>query len=109
MLVLMSTSYMKRLWCVWELFTLFTFCNKELALERIYMLSVNSKDGDEVDALKELESFDINKAHCFDPNEELKLRSIMNMIGIERLQRCIKTLANVKYVNKFTKKKIVLK
>jgi hypothetical protein len=105
MLVLMSTSYMKRLWCVWELFTLFTFCNKELALERIHMVNVKSKDGAEVDTLKELENFNINKAHCFDPNEELKLRTIMNMIGIERLQNCIKNIANLKYVTKFSKKK----
>ena len=40
MLVLVSDSYMKRLWCVWELFTLFTFSNKELAMERIKMLPV---------------------------------------------------------------------
>jgi len=96
MLVLMSSSYMKRLWCVWELLTLFTFCNKELALERIKILSVKSKDNVEVDILEELENFDINNAHCFDPNEELKLRKIISMIGIERLKRCVNDLAETK-------------
>ena len=28
-LILMSSSYVKRLWCIWELFALVTFCNKE--------------------------------------------------------------------------------
>ena len=57
MLVLMSKTYMKRLWCVWELFTLFTFCNKEMALERIVIVPIE----EDVDIIQELMTFDINK------------------------------------------------
>ena len=35
--------------------------------------------------LKQVEEFDINEAHCFDPNEEYKLRKLMYDIGTNRL------------------------
>ena len=54
--------------CVWgELFLIFTFCNKELAQEHIRILPVRTNLPD-VDG-----SFDINKAHCFDANEEVQV------------------------------------
>ena len=96
MLVLMSKSYMKRLWCVWELFSIFTFCNKELALERIHILPVRTKlpdDDGRFDIPGELRSFDINKAHCFGPNEEFKLRAILHEIGVHRFRSCMSALA----------------
>lgn len=60
-LVLLSSTYLSRLWCVWEVFSLFTFCNKELAAERLLFLSLDSNI--------QLENFHIDHAHCFDPNE----------------------------------------
>lgn len=96
MLVLLSRSYMKRLWCVWELFSLFTFCNKELAIERIHIRPVKTKtpgDDGQVDIPGELRGFDINRAHCFGPNEEFKLRAILHEVGIDRLADCMAALA----------------
>jgi hypothetical protein len=76
MLILMSKNYMRRLWCVWELFTLFTFCSKEtMAEERIKIFSIDGCNPED-----ELENFDLDSAHCFDPNEEFHLRNIIKKI-----------------------------
>ena len=88
-LVLLSSSYLKRLWCVWELFTLFSFCNKELALERVTVIHCPSKGED---LTQVVETFHLDTAHCFDPNEEYKLRQIIHDITSSdkrRLEDCI--------------------
>jgi hypothetical protein len=88
MLVLMGPEYIKRLWCVWELFTLFTFANKELALERIKIIPHS-----DVDVEKSINGFDIDQAHSFDPNEEVKLRHLMiNVVGTKNLVQSLKSL-----------------
>jgi hypothetical protein len=43
-LVLLGKSYMKRLWCLWELYCLFVFCNKELALDRVEVKLLHEED-----------------------------------------------------------------
>lgn len=139
--LLLSPKYMTRLWCVWELFTLFTFCNNELALQRVVVLPLVDFDessakawspkptysnatgsmwslvyarttralssvwaklsaawlactGDSVqtEVGRSLPMFDINKAHCFDPNEELKLRLVINEIGYDKLEKVMNNL-----------------
>jgi hypothetical protein len=55
----------------------FTFCNKELALERIEIIFLDSKE----ECLKCLKQFNFEEAHCYDPNEELKLRNLFAIIG----------------------------
>ena len=97
---------MQRLWCLWELFNLFTFNNKELALDRIVILRppVNRKKGqwskklEEEDAfINSLHAFTINDAHCFSPNEELKLRHLMlNVIGSDSTTLSVRKLATKK-------------
>jgi hypothetical protein len=77
MLVLMSDTYLKRLWCVWELFTLFTFSNKEIAMERLEFTNIFDSDDT-------LISFELEEAFCENPNEDLKLRSVINNIGEKR-------------------------
>ena len=98
MLILMSKSYVRRLWCVWELFTLFTFCNKELAGQRITTLSVETDLNFEL--VEEMKHFSLDNAHCFSPNEELKLRAIMNDVGLHRLKSCIESVIKVLPRNK---------
>lgn len=96
MLILMSRTYLRRLWCVWELFSLFTFCYKELAIERIVVLSLEdgSGGGASFNLATEMRNFDIDNAHCFDPNEEYKLRQIIHDIGVDRLKTSLETLAD---------------
>jgi hypothetical protein len=40
-----------------------------------------------------LENFDIQKAKCYDPNEEFRLRCIMREIGGDYLKYCFDLLA----------------
>ena len=40
-----------------------------------------------------LRNFSIDRCHCFDPNEEFKLRQILHDIGIDRLEYHFKALA----------------
>lgn len=98
-LVLMSDTYMKRLWCIWELFTVITFSRKELAMERIIIKYVGSynenrniKKEENKMIISLIEDFDFNNAHCFDPNEEIKLRKIMIAIGVDRLISCFNSV-----------------
>lgn len=103
MLVVMSNTYIERLWCVWELFTLFSFCSKELAVDRLEIIFLKPKSSNSgkheiidepVDEKKMIEKIrnlahdkisPIDSSHCFGPEEEYKLRSIMNDIGLENL------------------------
>lgn len=86
-LIFHSASYLKRLWCVWELFTLFTFRNKELAIERVAVVDISGGVPYKVIGA---DGFDIDDAHAFDPNEEFKLRCIMHEIGLDRVNACVK-------------------
>lgn len=93
MLIIMGKTYMTHLWCIWELFMLFTFCNTELALERIQILCI--EDG--FDPIEAFRHFEINSAHCYDPNEEFRLRYLMlEVVGERVLKRSIKALKKLK-------------
>lgn len=100
MLILMDRTYIERIWCIWEFFTLLTFCNKELALERVEIKLIPShKDEDPETTFNELfakmKSFNFDNAHCYDPNEEFKLRKIISNVGIKRLGGCMESLAEI--------------
>ena len=43
--------------------------------------------------LGQLKNFNVNKVHCYDPNEEFKLKQIMYDIGIKKLNECMKLVA----------------
>jgi len=45
------------------------------------------------DVLKSLESFDVKEAHTYDPNEEIKLRYIIEANGEDEFNRRIRDLA----------------
>lgn len=88
-LILMGDTYMERLWCIWELYTLFTFRNKESVQTLVKILPLISRD----DVESKLDEFDIENAHCFDPNEELKLRYLMlGVIGKDKVTESIKAM-----------------
>lgn len=61
-------------------------------MERIEFLVLNDANNPEKTGsralqqlLQQLEKFDLNNAHRFDPNEEFKLRQIMYAIGEDRI------------------------
>ena len=75
MLVLCGNTYAYRLWCVWEMFTLLAFTDLDLALERILLAPLQSN------APMQLGDFEVDRAHCYDPNEESKLRHLIDSLG----------------------------
>ena len=63
----------------------FTFTAKELALERIKVICI-----DDVNFDNAIDEFDIDKAHCFSPLEEAKLRYILlNIVKKDEIYRFI--------------------
>merc|ERR1711879_509660 len=57
---------------------------------RVVLISVDKSAGE---VMQDLQSFDVDRAHCYDPNEEAKLRRIINAVGKERFEARIRTLA----------------
>lgn len=88
-IVLLSPTYLRRLWCVWELQCVFTFALRELATERIVLLRAG---GDPNEAL----TWSLDRAHTFDPNEEFRLRCLVDTIGIERFVETVRNLPTCK-------------
>lgn len=84
-IILLSPTYLHRLWCVWELQCVFTFCLRELAVERIVVVLAG---GDPKDAA----TWSLDRAHTFDPNEEFRLRSLVHAIGVERFVDTVRNL-----------------
>ena len=62
-LVLLGRTYMKRLWCLWELYCLFVFCNKELALDRVEVKLLHEEDAGTV--FDELAKFKLTEGNPF--------------------------------------------
>mmetsp|Transcript_12848 Transcript_12848/g.28375 ORF Transcript_12848/g.28375 Transcript_12848/m.28375 type:complete len:617 (+) Transcript_12848:39-1889(+) len=87
-LVLCGHTYARRLWCAWELFVLFSFARKEQAVERAVVRILDKKS----DALAQLARFDVNCTSCYDPNEEARLRLVIDAISAhhfnERIRAC---------------------
>jgi hypothetical protein len=113
MLVLCGDTYCNRLWCVWELCTLFFMKSIEDVLERVVLVPLHEDDvndddelGDydqlglgggcfrnaitssaesaralKTDIVAELEAFSITNAHCYDPNEEDRLKAVIKTVG----------------------------
>lgn len=78
-LVLCGNTYARRLWCMWELYTLFSFGREDCALERIVFEPFGPDQGAE--AIQRLRNYRIEDSRCFDPNEEQKIKSIIWAIG----------------------------
>ena len=77
----------------------FTFCNKELSLERMQIICID----DDVDVVHEIENFDINSAHAFDANEEYRLRHIMlHVVGADKVKESFRHMVNLVIQGKVT-------
>jgi len=88
-LIFLGDTYPERLWCAWELFILFAFARPEQAAERALVVPLSPDS----DAHDRLESFDSLKAHCFDPNEELRLRRVITAVSADNFNNRIRTWA----------------
>jgi hypothetical protein len=96
-LVLCSPTYFTRLWCVWELYTVFAFSEGDPSLVITMLRDSDSGSPESADnQLRDrLANFSIADAHCFDPNEERKLRRAIDMApgGTSAFQAMIRGLA----------------
>ena len=90
MLILCGPTYADRLWCVWELCTLFSFMRQDLAMERVVLVPMNSPD---CNVMENLSNFSIANAHCYDPNEENRLRKVISAVGEARFVKQVRDLA----------------
>eukprot|EP00746_Dinoflagellata_sp_MGD_P125109 gnl/MRDRNA2_/MRDRNA2_59810_c0_seq1.p2 gnl/MRDRNA2_/MRDRNA2_59810_c0~~gnl/MRDRNA2_/MRDRNA2_59810_c0_seq1.p2 ORF type:complete len:170 (+),score=41.66 gnl/MRDRNA2_/MRDRNA2_59810_c0_seq1:790-1299(+) len=79
MLVLMGETYATRLWCAWELVTIFSFMREEFAQQHVIVKSLLDK----ADSAQRFKNFDVMKAHCYDPNEEAFLRLIIQTMHVD--------------------------
>lgn len=97
LLILLDRTYLTRLSCMYEIFVWFTLHSINKSLEEV-VKSIKVIFLDEVtdvySLIIELLHYDIDNSHCFDPNEELKLRYIMSeVIGLSKFYDGLRYLA----------------
>ena len=88
MLVVCGKTYPDRLWCIWELYTLFAVSGgggggssmKLTAAGRRHSATTTNlivrdlaRGSDQATAQQRLATFDLGNSKCYDPNEEAKL------------------------------------
>ena len=102
MLILCGDTYTSRLWCVWELFTLFAFASLETAVHRLTIYPLANEN---VGIMENLLLFDVKNAHCYDPNEEKKLRSVIEANGDVAFNNRVQALARKSLDHQLAEKK----
>ena len=63
MLVICGPTYPHRLWCAWELCTLFSFMREEQALDRVDMVALTQEAEAVEENMNVLSAFDVANAH----------------------------------------------
>lgn len=94
MLVLCGETYQTRLWCIWELFTLLAFTRMEQALEKLHIIPIDINPDSSNSIAKKLQLFDVQETHCYDPNEEARLREVIEALGEDRFNSRIQMLGH---------------
>ena len=90
MLVLCGPTYPVRLWCAWELCTLTSFIGVASAAKRVEIVMLNSDSSN----FSAFFHFDVGDAHCFDPNEEAKLMTVIDVVGRDQFNHKVRSLAS---------------
>ena len=90
--ILCGPGYALRLWCVWEIFTLFAVASDEVALRRIELVTFGDDTTHQHEVLERLCRFELSAAHCFDPNEEFKLKAVISAVGVAAFEARIRLL-----------------
>mmetsp|Transcript_2432 Transcript_2432/g.4491 ORF Transcript_2432/g.4491 Transcript_2432/m.4491 type:complete len:735 (-) Transcript_2432:51-2255(-) len=92
LLIVAGSTYASRLWCVWELLVLFAFTGEREAVKRVCFLPIGD-DNDGMEIIQSLKQFDARRAHCYDPNEESKVRRVIGTLGIDLFNARIQSFA----------------
>jgi len=119
MLVLLGDTYRHRLWCVWELFTLFSFQSerkvhakieiadlndlnknrrKAVVIEAVGAKNISSKKNlvkKAKSGLEMLQTFELSSAHTYDPNEEKKILGVVRAVGEAKFEEAIHKLGRL--------------
>ena len=91
-LVLCGETYAGRLWCIWELYCIFAFATSQTeAVSRVQLQAV-STSGDDIDVPSKLAHFSITNSHCYDPNEEKRILSVIKRGGQARFEGLIRSV-----------------
>jgi len=94
LLVVCGKTYFQRLWCMLELFIMFAFSQDEaVAAERIELIPIEADGVTRESILESMSNFELEGAHCYDPNEEIKLRSVMAAVGEAQFVARMQSLA----------------
>ena len=93
LLVVCGKTYFQRLWCMLELFMVFAFADEEDALSRIELVPIEADGMTTESILTSMAEFKLKDAHCYDPNEEIKLRGVMAAVGEEQFVSRIRSLS----------------
>jgi hypothetical protein len=92
LLVVCGKTYFQRLWCMVEMFMMFTFFEEEEALSRIELVPIETDGVTRESILESMIHFRLEDTHCYDPNEERKLRMVMAEVGEDQFVARIHTL-----------------
>lgn len=104
MVCLVGHHFPTRLWCAWELFTIFAFQRDADAIERVQLISlarVGQKDHAQ-EALAGMLRFDVRNTLCYSPNDRHKLMSIINAVGATQFNAKIRKMSE-KYLARHKK------
>ena len=93
LLVVCGKTYFQRLWCLLELFMMFAFADEENAVSRIELVPIEADGVTRESILDNMAEFKLDDAHCYDPNEEIKLRAVMKEVGEKKFVGRIRALA----------------
>ena len=95
MLILCGPTYPSRLWCVWEIFTLFSFSLQEVATGKVVLEPFTTEESGltQDSILNKLRGFEVANACCYDPNEEAKLKNVIGIIGTKVFNDRVQQLA----------------
>jgi hypothetical protein len=88
-----------------ELCTLFSFIDIEAAFDKVVVLPLDPSSGSDKDestvattsnttVMQELVSFHVHQARCYDPNEQLKLNTVIAAVGVDKFHDKIRKLAS---------------
>ena len=77
-----------------ELFIMFAFSQDEAdVVSRIELVPFEADGVTRESILESMSTFELEGAHCYDPNEEIKLRSVMAAVGEEQFVARMRSLA----------------
>ena len=94
LLVVCGKTYFQRLWCMLELFIMLAFSQNEAdVVSRIELVPIEADGVTRESILESMSTFELERAHCYDPNEEIKLRSVMAAVGEEQFVARMRSLA----------------